>query len=199
MKPSLPEKIKSFLKAHEAEALLTLIGLSLVGGGIFWSKVQGEEETKIEILETEEKAAPEIVVDVAGEVNKPGVYKLAGGARVNEAIELAGGIKGGADQEWINKYLNRSAKVNDGQKIYIPAKSEIKNSNLQTNSNSQNLKMININTASSGELEALAGVGPATAGKIIAGRPYARVEELTERKIVSTKVFEQNKDKISVW
>ena len=131
----------------------------------------------------------ELVVDIGGEVVRPGVYKLPVGSRIEDALRVAEGLTVGADTNYIEKYLNRAAKVSDGQKLYIPSKSA---SSVQDN-------RININSASQGELEGLPGIGPVTAGKIMAGRPYQNISELVGRKIVGTKVFEQIKDQISVW
>lgn len=62
------------------------------------------------------RAAPAVVVDVAGAVRRPGVYRLRSGARVQEAIRRAGGAAGGADLTLVN----RAAKVADGQQIVVP-------------------------------------------------------------------------------
>ena len=58
---------------------------------------------------------------------------------------------------------------------------------------------ININTASVSELDRLWGVGPATAEKIIGGRPYSSVEELLSKKAVKSNVYERIKDEVSVY
>ena len=58
--------------------------------------------------------------------------------------------------------------------------------------------LININTATQTELEALPGVGPVTAGKIIDGRPYQTLEELKTKKAVGNALFEKIKDKLTV-
>ena len=59
--------------------------------------------------------------------------------------------------------------------------------------------LVDINTGSQSQLEALPGIGPVTASKIIAGRPYNSVDELLSKKIVGSKVFNQIKDKITVY
>jgi len=59
--------------------------------------------------------------------------------------------------------------------------------------------LININTASSEDLDSLPGVGPVTADKIINGRPYQTINDLIDRKILTNKVFSQIKDKISAF
>jgi len=58
---------------------------------------------------------------------------------------------------------------------------------------------ININTASQNQLESLWGIGPVTAQNIIEQRPYSTVEELLNKKILKTNVYETNKDKLSVY
>lgn len=57
--------------------------------------------------------------------------------------------------------------------------------------------LVNVNTATSSELDALPGVGPVTAGKIIINRPYRSVDELLSKNAVSSKVFSQIKDKVT--
>ncbi len=59
--------------------------------------------------------------------------------------------------------------------------------------------LININTASESQLDTLPGIGPVTAQKIIVGRQYGSIDELLSKKVVGAKVFEQLKDKISVY
>jgi len=183
------------------EVVLALLGLILIGGGVFWWKSGGVEQDKIEIV-TEEQSdkVTKIAVDVGGAVEKPGVYEVEIGARIGEVLGLAGGLSGDADTEWVEMYLNRAEAVKDGMKIYIPSKSEILNpkSEILNKSQNQNSK-ININQASQAELEELPGIGPVTAKKIIDGRPYGRSEELQERKIVGQKVWEQIKESVSVW
>lgn len=181
--------------------ILALVGVVLIGGGVWWWKMS-EADEGVEILSSPGGAAVvgvasesgTWIVDVGGAVVNSGVYRVEVGTRVGEALEAAGGLAGDADLEWVAKYLNKAEKTSDGQKIYIPGKN-----NQETSSNNQTNSKININVASQGELEGLPGVGPVTAEKIIGGRPYSRVEEVVEKKIVGQKVWEQIKDKISVW
>jgi len=163
------------------------------------------------------KTGGRIKVDVEGSVNKPGVYDFNEGERVSEAILIAGGLTEKADLDWMEKNLNRAAKLIDGGKIYIPEKTQnfppqrdpasggtnIKTQNQNLNLKSKNILgvtegLININTATQTELEALPGVGPVTAGKIIDGRPYQTLEELKTKKAVGNALFEKIKDKLTV-
>lgn len=177
--------IQVWVEAHRWGVLGILVGVGLIGSGVFfWKSGLNEPAQPVVVLSASTSA--KLVVDVGGEVNSPGVYEFIPGARVEDALTAAGGISAQADQNYIEKYLNKASKLSDGQKLYIP-KVGVKSAG------------ININTASSGELEGLPGIGPVTAGKIMAGRPYQNISELVERKIVGAKAFDQIKDKISIW
>ena len=178
--------LKSWIEAHRWAVLGVLVGAALIGSEVFWSKV---DMTQPDVQVFSATVSAELVVDVSGEVVRPGVYKLPVGSRIEDALRVAEGLTVGADTNYIEKYLNRAAKVSDGQKLYIPSKSA---SSVQDN-------RININSASQGELEGLPGIGPVTAGKIMAGRPYQNVSDLVEKKIVGEKLYDQIKDMVSVW
>lgn len=201
--------------------VLALIGAILIGLGVFGYRVWAGDETKVEVIESGELkvengqlSGGDVVLEVAGAVIKPGVYKLVSGSRVDEALISAGGMAANADRTWVEKYVNRAEKVKDGQKIYIPATGEMEKiagegastsvnvqgsmSNPSVNSG-QVFNKININTASQVQLESLWGIGPATAGKIISGRPYSAVEELLSRKIVKSNVYEAIRDQVSIY
>ncbi len=167
-----------------------------LGAGLYFFKSNSESgDIKIISGALPSGAQPqEIVVDVGGAVNLPGLYKLSGDARVANAISAAGGMTGDAD----SKQVNLAAKISDGQKVYIPDKtqsSNVKTQNLGEVAGATNL--ININTATASELDTLPGIGPVTANKIIASRPYSSLNDLLSKKAVSSSVFEKIKDKIS--
>lgn len=184
--------IREWVEAHRWAVLLALTGMTLIGAGVFWWRSGSGELAQPEITMSATESA-KLVVDVSGEVTKPGVYQLPMGSRVEDVLQVAGGETGDADTDYIEKYLNRAAKVSDGQKLYIPAKS------VQESASSVQNNRININSASQAELEGLPGIGPVTAGKIVAGRPYQNISELVGRKIVGQKVYDQIKDQVSVW
>lgn len=126
-------------------------------------------EAKIVI--EEEKV--EIVVHITGQVVNQGIVKLEEGSRVIDAIEAAGGATPEANLAKINlAYL-----LEDGMKLYVPSvndKEEEKqnlssSTNEQSGNNKQVLK-ININTATSEELQKLPGIGEAMASRIITYR-----------------------------
>jgi competence protein ComEA len=195
---------------YRFQILFFLVGVILVGLGLFlFGNKQSLSSPKIEVLESATESLGEnleVVVEVAGAVEKPGVYRLTKDARIEDALISAGGISADADRLWMEKSLNRAAKLIDGQKIYIPRKDEqisgVSASNLdgyQTISSGQGSGLINVNIASTSQLESLWGIGPVTAQNIIEQRPYSSVEELLTKKILKSNVYERNKDKISVY
>lgn len=200
---------ETFLAKYRSALSLLLLGLLFLGVGAvgvkFW---QFQDQPEIEVLgevalEVGEGGENELVVEAAGAVIKPGVYRLPIGARVDDLLTRAGGFSAEADREWVSRNLNLAQKLTDGAKIYIPPRQGEGNGPSSVldeaqGSGSQMVK-ININTASMAELDTLWGVGEATAEKIIAGRPYSRPEELLEKKIVKSNVWEKIKSAISVY
>ena len=185
-----------------------MLGVILLGLSVLIFKISSftAEQPKVEILGESDPAtagsqASFIVVEASGEVQKPGVYKLNAGSRVGDLLTAAGGLSAEADREWVAKNVNMAAKLQDGVKIYIPSKKEMGNEKMEAGkeAGSEKSEKININTASEAELDTLWGVGPATAKKIVEGRPYQKPEELLEKKIVNKNVWEKIKDKITIY
>ena len=135
-----------------------------------------------------------IVVDVVGAVARPGVVHLPAGARVLDALLAAGGMTGDADL----LALNKAAPLRDGARIYVPRPGEAVPAGAP--GSAAELK-VNLNVASANELDALPGVGPATAAAIVRSRgakPFVAVDELQTRGLVSPKVFADLRDLVSV-
>lgn len=140
-----------------------------------------------------------LVIDIEGGVNNPGVYALPAGSRVEEGLMKAGGLSPDADMARISQSMNRAAKITDGAKLYVPRISDQSGPESDTAVlGSETATTININTASSSELESLSGIGPVLAGKIIAGRPYQRVEELVERQVIGQALFAKIRDTLTL-
>ena len=190
---------------------LLLLGAILVGLGIFLTKSDlHPKSAKIEVLEEARESQTsnlQVVVEISGAVEKPGVYKFSAGARVEDALIAAGGVSGAADREWMERSLNRAARLSDGQKIYIPrAGEDVKSITLYSSSATGQASggvmsegLININTASQSQLEALPGIGPVYAQNIIEHRPYSNVEELLSKGALKRNVYEKIKDMVSVY
>lgn len=175
--------------------LISLIDKSKpASDGLVFESTNGDASSSSKLNEAK------IMVDVEGGVIRPGVYSLATNARTQDALIAASGLSNDADRSWVEKNLNLASKLADGQKIYIPKLGENKTSLSASSPDAiSNSSGININLASLQTLDSLPGIGPATAQKIISGRPYSAVEELLSKKIVTEKVFGQIKDKIAVY
>jgi competence protein ComEA len=105
------------------------------------------------------------VVHVAGEVQHPGVYRIGGDSRVIQAIRLAGGPTGRANLQG----LNLAAPVADGQQILVPARVSAAADGMASASGTRR-GPISLSSATAADLEALDGVGPALAARIVEWR-----------------------------
>jgi len=204
------EGLNHFWQKNKSLLLFLVLGFIFLGMGIFWYRSGGLTETgsKVEVLEEGiGESGGEVVVEVVGAVEKPGVYRLKSGSRVDNALIAAGGLAAEADRDWVAKMVNRAAKLTDGQKIFIPDKqsespSANKNEGYQTGSGDflgTNTKLININTAGLQELDSLPGIGQVYAQKIIEQRPYSNTGELVSKKVIPQSTYEKIKDKISIY
>ena len=162
-----------------------------------------------------------IYVDVCGAVANPGVFQLAAGSRVFQAIEAAGGYL----PEAVQNCVNRAGVLTDGQQLYILTQEEMERQGLdpaemagasdgQMNGSAgtgQNTGMtaqvqqdnrININTADEAQLTTLTGIGATRAQAIIAYReengPFAAIEDIMNVQGIKEGTFAKIKDEIVV-
>ena len=141
----------------------------------------GEQEQS----EPDDAIAPTVFVHVSGAVCNPGVYELPLGARVDDAVRAAGGFAESADAD----SCNLARIVDDGEHIAIPARLDGEGDGDAPGDAGLNdggasvTGLVNINTASEAQLESLPGIGPSTAGKIVAERtangPFKSIDDLT--------------------
>lgn len=137
---------------------------------------------------------PVVVVDVAGAVARPGIVRLAYGTRVADAIAAAGGPSPDADLA----ALNRAALLRDGARVYVPRLGETPPAG-SVGSDAET--KIDLNHATTAELESLPGIGPATATRIIRSReqrPFAKVDELQTRGLVTARVLADIRDLLTL-
>jgi competence protein ComEA len=142
------------------------------------------------------------VVHVVGAVHDPGVYRLAAGARVEDAIDRAGGATGGADLQAVNL----AAKVADGQQIVVPRRSTAAAAPgaaaAPPGTASAPSGPINLNSATAEQLDTLDGVGPATAQKILEYRAahggFASVDDLAQISGIGPKRLESLRAQVTV-
>jgi competence protein ComEA len=123
-----------------------------------------------------------VIVDVAGAVKRPGVFRLPAGSRVEDALQRAGGPTRRADLSQVN----RAAKLEDGRQVLVPvrAPAAAAGSAAAPASTTAPAPPINLNTATLEQLDTLDGVGPATAQKILDYRQahggFGSVDELDQ-------------------
>lgn len=164
---------------------------------------------KEEVIEKEE-LHQKYTVDIKGAIKNPGVYTVDSNSKVNDVINLAGGLNKDAD----TSLINLAKKVTDEMVIIIYTKEQVKNSNIVNNvikvvekecicpnikndsclnneiedtiTNKDNNKLININTATKEELETISGLGESKANNIIKYREeHGKFNSIEEIKNVS--------------
>lgn len=172
------------------------------------SEADNEVQTEDSKAKEGESEAP-LAVHVCGCVAAPGVYELAQGSRICDAVEAAGGMLQDAADEWINQ----AAFLEDGQKIYIPSREEVEERNasgLWQDDNSANDSAdlsesdgrVNINSAGKEELMTLTGIGERKAEAILEYREshggFGSVEELMQVEGIKQGTYEKIKDQIGI-
>lgn len=168
-------------------------------------RVEVLSEPSREAVGTATPSQATFVVEVAGAVVRPGVYTLPVGSRVADAIAEAGGYSTEVDPRAAETKLNLAAKLQDAQLITVPRRGDgavgSSSSTAAPGKSAVATGPINLNTASAAELDTLPGVGPATAAKIIASReekPFASVDELVTRKIVTATILAKFRSQVTV-
>lgn len=177
-------------------ALLAVLCVAVAAAGVALSRARAGPAA-VEIAEATpaptRSAEPPVVVDVVGAIASPGVVRLPAGSRVLDALLAAGGMTGDADLF----ALNKAAPLRDGMRIYVPRPGEpLPAGSLGSDAE----KKVDVNHASAAELEALPGVGPSTAARIVRARqarPFARTEELQTRGLVPPRVFADIRDLVT--
>ena len=203
------------------KTIIILCTIIVVLGGIIFILYKNNSSSKEEIVDIfkepeeikqEESNIRKVIVDIKGMINNPGVYEVDSNLRVNDVIELAGGLKEGAD----TSNINLAKLVSDEMTIIIYSTEEvlekfkqevcicncpyIQNDACINSNNDSNL--ININTAGIEELTTLTGIGDVKAEAIIKYRSevgkFKTKEELLNVEGIGEALFEKIKDNITV-
>jgi len=177
--------------------VLAVAAALVLGGGVAIARVRAPAAVPITVVDEASPTAtpaPYIYVDVGGAVVRPGVQRLLSGTRVGDAIASAGGATPDADLA----ALNRAALLRDGARVYVPRVGEVPPAG---SVGSEAETKIDLNHATAAELETLPGIGPATATRIIRSReqrPFAKLEELQTRGLVSARVLADIRDLLTL-
>jgi len=139
--------------------------------------------------------APSLVVDVVGAVRRPGLYRLAQGSRIADAVARAGGATRRAELALVNL----AAPVADGTQIVVPGRTP--NSSAAAATPEAPAGPVHLNNATLEELDGLPGVGPVTAQKILDYRQqhgaFSSVDELDAIPGIGPKRLEQLRDLVA--
>jgi competence protein ComEA len=140
-----------------------------------------------------------VVVDVQGAVRRPGVVRLPAGSRVADALQAAGGYSKKADLNAAAAALNLAAVLADGAQVYVPLLGAMVAGGAPSPAGGNGL--VNLNTASAEELDALPGIGPVTVQKILAARteqPFATLDEMVAREVIDRGQLEDIRELVTL-
>jgi competence protein ComEA len=182
--PSLPvSRRRALVLAAVGLALLAVAGRTLAGAG-------AAEQSAQPLVAEPAAAAPKLVVHVAGAVRRPGLYRLAEGKRVADAVARAGGATAPAD----TASINLAAPLADGMQVVVPRK-------VAGGSAPAVGGRVSLSSATAAELDGLPGIGPVTAQKILDYRAqhggFRSVDDLDAIPGIGPARIEQLRDVVS--
>jgi len=203
---SLKERLSALSRA-ELAGLLVVIAVTLGGAGLWYFRslprpVQVRASERPAAASTQAATSPEavrILVDVAGWVRKPGVYEFDEGDRIIDAIEAAGGARSGAALD----SLNLAAPLVDGTQVLVPREATGGGGAAPPGVAAPPgaSALINVNTASATELEALPGIGEVIAQRIVDYRtqngPFTSVEQLDDVSGIGEAILAEIRDLVT--
>ena len=198
----MPEISRSQVAVYGAVAIaVLLIGVRAIraeggekgsGSGSSWGSGSGSGGSSFDLSS---QGSGDLVVDVAGAVARPGVYRLPSGARVVDAIRRAGGPLRSA----LLSAVNRAARLTDGQQVVIPERGP-GGATAATGSTASEDGPISLGTATAEQLDTIDGIGPVTAGDIIEFRDQhgglASVEQLNQVSGIGPATMEALRDRL---
>ncbi|MBO4107440.1 helix-hairpin-helix domain-containing protein [Streptococcus suis] len=214
------EKYKELLKEYKWQFAIPLVAVVLVGTFLFFNQPAKSDQTGLtDFPQTEQTSSSQeqaeesssetseepsqLVVDVKGAVEKPGLYTLEAGARVNDAVEAAGGLTSQADP----KSVNLAQKLSDEAVVYVASKEEnisVVASTTASSAISQkgNESKVNLNTATEADLQTISGIGAKRAADIIAYREanggFQSVDDLNNVSGIGDKTMESIRPYVTV-
>jgi len=201
---------------NEIILLSISVGICIVSAVLFmqsnamYSKNTDVESPAIYPSQSIKKTPIDMIIDVSGAVQHPGIYRLPVGSRMEDAIKKAGGLSEDCEKLFFARNYNLARILTDQEKIYIPTQEDLQSDVFGENTHILDYTLpstmvaeespgrINLNTASQDELESLPTVGEITAKKILDARPLQSVDDLWKKNIIGVNSFEQVKGFITV-
>ena len=171
-----------------------VVAISISTFLFFASRGEAVEAPPIKILEA--PPAKMLLVHVAGQVKRPGVYPVVEGSRVVDALAAAGGAKKGVDLSQINL----ARKLVDGEQIYLG----LRNSETKTISGRRGAYsgVIYVNRATAPQFDSLDGIGPVLAKRIVeyrnANGPFVDIADLQKVPGIGAKTFAKIQNRLSL-
>jgi comEA protein len=213
LEESLRDRLAS-LSRRELVALAVVVVVTLVGGAVWYVRSLPRPVDVVRrpgaVGLAQPVAAPavtpspsSILVHVAGEVRRPGVYEFREGDRVIDAIDAAGGARGDAALD----ELNLAAPLTDGSQVLVPGRSALAPAPIGEGSTTSGVAdattaKINVNTADAAELEELPGIGEVLSQAIVDYRaengPFSSVDELEDVSGIGPAILEDVRDLVGV-
>ena len=200
------DKIALGLGAGGLVSIFTALGL-VVAAQLHGSPVGGAPASALPSFElgaspstagSQAPAGDGVVVDVQGAVRRPGVVRLPGGSRVADALQAAGGYSKKADLNAAAAALNLAAPLTDGAQVYVPMLGASAAGGAPSPAGNG---LVNLNTASAEELDALPGIGPVTVQKIMAARteqPFTTLDEMVAREVIDRGQLEDIRELVTL-
>lgn len=180
-------------------SLFVVLGCLIIVISLFRGIWASSELKVLQINTTDSDIEPKkIFVDIEGAVVNPGVYEMKLGDRIKDILVKSGGFSADADRNYVAKVVNLAEQLKDGQKVYIPFVSGTPEVMGYSEAKSRQ-KMVNVNTSSVQELDTLWGIGEARAESIVKSRPYSSLEDMVQKRVITTQILEKNKDIMSVY
>jgi competence protein ComEA len=160
-------------------AVVVLVALFIFAGRVLLRPGQASVPPPVRVQRSATPKAAQLFVDVVGAVRRPGLYRLSAGARVADAVTRAGGPTAKAQLELVNL----AARVADGEQVVVPRRGAFGAVAAGgSGASGASTGPVHLNSATLEQLDALPGVGPVTAQKIIDYRTqhggFGSVDEL---------------------